>query len=121
MKYKGTLKYPKVGDKIEIKRYGTTYTVTNLSKTNLSQGDLVMGYEKGIHCFMGWVKSDYEKTEFALLKKVYTDKIQPKIGPYSVCCQSFCESPRKFFEEYRTKYSTALKIIDEYLPKKGDK
>ena len=117
MKYKGNLKYPQVGDEIEIKRYGVTYIVTNLSKDGLSQGDLVMGYEKGVHCVMGWVKDKYNE-EWPLLKRVYTDKLQPKIGSYSTCSPIFCESPKEFFEEYRKKYATALQIIDEYLPRK---
>ena len=121
MKYKGNnLKFPQVGDEIEIKKYGMIYTVNSLAKKGLSQGDLVMGYEKGVHCFMGWVKDKYG-TEEVLLKRVYTDKIQPKIGPYTTCCESFCESPKKFFEEYRDKYATALEIINEYLPKRKEK
>ena len=117
MKYKGNLKYPQVGDEIEIKKYGMTYTVSSLSKNGLSQGDLViMGYEKGVHCFMCWVKNKYNK-EWPLLKRVYTDELQPKVGSYSIGCPSFCESPKEFFEKYREKYAAALEIIDEYREK----
>ena len=119
MKYKGKMEYPKPEDKFPINRYGVTYVITSLSKNNIKQGDLVLGYEKGIHCVLGWVKADlgYGRygDELVLLKRVYSDKIQPTKGNLSVCCSALCKSPKKFFQEYKEKFTSALNIINEYL------
>lgn len=114
MKYKGKISYPKVGDSVKVPRHRDPSIITKTSHNGLKQGDLVMGYEKGVHCVMGFVDVYYAKN-VALLKRVYTDKIQPTNGSYSICDSNYCKSPREFFKEYKEKYTIALNVINEYL------
>lgn len=56
MKYQGKIEYPKVGDEIIINRYSDKpHKVVSLKYNNFEQGDLVMGYEKGVHVVLGTV------------------------------------------------------------------
>lgn len=108
MKYKGEIDYPKVGDSIKLKR--RSVTVEKLSAGKFKQGDLVLGYEKGVHVFIG-----LSSEGFPLLKRVYTDKLRPQKGTYSTCHISLCRPAEEFFEKQKEIHEKALSIIDEYL------
>lgn len=111
MKYIGELKYPKIGDVIKVKGQGDC-TISKLEYDGLSQGDLVTGYEKGLHVVVGFYKEGFYY--FPILKKVYTDKLQPKLGAYTSCCPSICEPADIFLKKEKEKIDKALKVINQY-------
>ena len=114
MKYKGKIDYPKVGDEIKIGRYGDTpYKVVSLKYDGFEQGDLVTGYEKGVHVFLGAVVHGNDTYRIALLKRVFSDKLKPIKSGMSTC--AIIESAKEFFTKEKKIHEEALNIINEYL------
>ena len=105
MKYKGKMEYPKLEDKFPINRYGVTYVITSLSKNNIKQGDLVLGYEKGIHCVLGWVKADLGYGRYGDELVLQKGCIQIKYNRQKVISLSavllYVNHPKNFFKSIK--------------------
>lgn len=114
MKYQDKIKYPKVGDEIIINRYSNKpYKIVSLKYKNFEQGDLVMGYEKGVHVVLGTVTYNGDPEEFVLLKRVFTDKLKPMKGSMSVM-GGCIESARDFMLAEKKVHEEAIAIINQY-------
>ena len=115
MKYKRKIDYPKIGDEIKIGRYGDTpYKVVSLKYDGFEQGDLVTGYEKGVHVLLGAVVDGSDPNyRIALLKRVFSDKLKPIKSGMSTC--AIIESAKEFFTKEKKIHEEALNIINEYL------
>lgn len=117
MKYKGKIDYSKIGDEVVIGRYGDTpYKLASLKYDNFEQGDLVTGYEKGIHVFLGAViHGNNSSMKFALLKRVFSDKLKSVKSGMSTCDFAYVKPAEEFFVKEKKIHEEALKIINEYM------